>query len=538
MTLHSEDLLDVRKRKLLSLLARQQVGHLHSVLDLPTVEVQVAQTHNVLLRHLVHGLAQELLVGVDSAREEGLPDGGAAVAVQVGVLEGHVDTTLKGRVHVLDAVGGEEEDTLVVLEHAEEDADDAVAVHVGGGTGLEEDVALIEQEDGVPVRDHGEDLAEVALELVRLGAEVASAHDVEGRLHLLRDRLGSERLADAGSTGEEHDDTLALARDDIVEGVLELDLALREGEDELLVVLLEDERVKGVVVELNLTDKVDEELHPPAVAQRIAADGGRCHENLLIVEGCNGGTVIIRASVAVVVLAVTGDAAAAGAVRVVAIAEGTGVDLVVWVRLLPASGVNDDARRYGLGAGLGAVHGGVVEGHALVSLVVVAAEALEGAAALREDGLDDLWLLVELDGVAGELEEGPGADEFRDHEVGAHPSQGETVPVDQLAVELVRAAALRHAEVAALELDGDGLSVLHSEDDITGDEERPQVLPGDGLVVHVVLSEGDDGTELLMENAVEELEVLLCEFVMVVRLELRGELVPAVDEALEWCVED
>lgn len=40
---------------------------------------------------------------------------------EIGVLHGDVDAGLESRVDVVDAVGGEEEDALVVFQHAEQD---------------------------------------------------------------------------------------------------------------------------------------------------------------------------------------------------------------------------------------------------------------------------------------------------------------------------------------------------------------------------------------------------------------------------------
>ena len=48
--------------------------------------------------------------------------------IQVRILEGHADARVEGRVKTLDAVGRKEEDSLVVLEEAKEDADHSVAL--------------------------------------------------------------------------------------------------------------------------------------------------------------------------------------------------------------------------------------------------------------------------------------------------------------------------------------------------------------------------------------------------------------------------
>ena len=71
----------------------------------------------------------------------------AGVARQLLVVHGDVDTRLKGRVDVCSAVGGEEEDAGVVLQDAEEDGDELVALEVVCGAGFEEDVRFVEEED-------------------------------------------------------------------------------------------------------------------------------------------------------------------------------------------------------------------------------------------------------------------------------------------------------------------------------------------------------------------------------------------------------
>lgn len=55
--------------------------------------------------------------------------------VQLGIREREVDAGFERRVHVREAVRRQEEDAGEVLEEAEEDGDELVAVEVGGGAG-------------------------------------------------------------------------------------------------------------------------------------------------------------------------------------------------------------------------------------------------------------------------------------------------------------------------------------------------------------------------------------------------------------------
>lgn len=78
-----------------------------------------------------------------------------------------MDSGLESGVHVGDTVGSEKQDAFVVFQRAQEDRDELVSLEVVGGALLEEDVALVEQENGVPLRDHLEDVLQRVFDLVR-----------------------------------------------------------------------------------------------------------------------------------------------------------------------------------------------------------------------------------------------------------------------------------------------------------------------------------------------------------------------------------
>ena len=107
--------------------------------------------------------------------------------VEFAVLHADVDAGLEGGVDVVDAVGGEEEDPLVVFEDAEEDGDELVAFEVVRAALLEEDVGFVEEEDGVPFAGHFEDVGERGLHFGGVEAEVAGAHHVQRCAHRLGD---------------------------------------------------------------------------------------------------------------------------------------------------------------------------------------------------------------------------------------------------------------------------------------------------------------------------------------------------------------
>ena len=81
-----------------------------------------------------------------------------------------MDAGLERRVHVFDPVGGQEEDALVVLEHAQEDGDEFVTLEVMRAALFEEDVRFVEQEDGVPFRAHLQHVRQRGLDAVRFEA--------------------------------------------------------------------------------------------------------------------------------------------------------------------------------------------------------------------------------------------------------------------------------------------------------------------------------------------------------------------------------
>ena len=108
-----------------------------------------------------HRLGEAIVVGVSEgdgadavelahALQEHGPDGLAGLVGELGVTEGDVDAGLEGVVEGFDAVGGEEEDALEVLEQAQEDGDEGVAVDILHRALLQEDVRFVEEEDGAP----------------------------------------------------------------------------------------------------------------------------------------------------------------------------------------------------------------------------------------------------------------------------------------------------------------------------------------------------------------------------------------------------
>ena len=99
------------------LMQRQRLRTPDQILDLPSIQL-VAREHVELVLAEVrdgHLLAHH--------GDEHAPDGLLGAVRELAVAQGDVDAGLEGVVEGFDAVGGEEEDALEVLEEAEEDGD-------------------------------------------------------------------------------------------------------------------------------------------------------------------------------------------------------------------------------------------------------------------------------------------------------------------------------------------------------------------------------------------------------------------------------
>ncbi len=132
------------------------------------------------------------------------------------VVERHVDAGLEGLVDGADAVRRQEEQAVVVLEDAQEDGHERVALHVELGALREEDVGLVEQEDAVPEMGQPEHVGQRRLDLVRREAQVAAGDDEQRLLILHGHRLGRRRLSHARHAVEEDDQAAALVLDQIL----------------------------------------------------------------------------------------------------------------------------------------------------------------------------------------------------------------------------------------------------------------------------------------------------------------------------------
>ena len=184
----------------------KQLSSLEHVLDLAPVEGQGARevveigladfvrerTFEVLLLGLlvvvVAAAFRDLctsccLRGVMLLEEIG-PDCAAGLDCELFVVDGDEDAALECRVEGLHAVGRQDHVAVVVFEHAEEDADQLVALEFVQAALFQEHVCFVEQEDGVPARAHVEDALQLGLNVSRIEAQFASGHDIQRSFHL------------------------------------------------------------------------------------------------------------------------------------------------------------------------------------------------------------------------------------------------------------------------------------------------------------------------------------------------------------------
>ena len=163
----------------LTLPTSQQLRRLEHILNLPPI--------HLIPRQQIQVLVTEVMLALGSSVEEIDPDVPTRGPAELVVPHADVDAGLEGGVDVVDAVGGEEEDAFVVLEDAEEDGDEFVALQVVRAALFEEDVGFVEEEDGVPFAGHFEDVGKRGFDLVRGGTEITGAHHVERGSHGLGD---------------------------------------------------------------------------------------------------------------------------------------------------------------------------------------------------------------------------------------------------------------------------------------------------------------------------------------------------------------
>ena len=115
--------------------------------------------------------------------------------VDAWVPQRQVDARLEGLVNGAGPVGRQEEDPRVVLELAQEDGHESVAVDLLPRALHEEHVGFVEEEHAAPLVGSGSVLFELLLDRLRLKPEIATSDGIKWTLGVRRDGFGCAGLA-------------------------------------------------------------------------------------------------------------------------------------------------------------------------------------------------------------------------------------------------------------------------------------------------------------------------------------------------------
>ena len=247
----------------------QAQGHLDDVLDLATVEA-------------VDGKGLEFRFGKLDALglEENTPDLHPGLLFQLVVVHRHGHTGHERGVDDLDAVRGQEQHAGVVLQEPQEDPDHGVALDVVGRALFEEDIRFVDQQNGIPDGSQFQDVAKLLFQLVGSGAEFADRGHVKRSLQDLGHRFRSQGFAGTRTTMQEEDGTTALTTDKISER----GLGGHQGMDQILLLFVHDEKLEGILLELDGAELIDQQFSPHLEAHGVATDHRGHGEEDLIVE--------------------------------------------------------------------------------------------------------------------------------------------------------------------------------------------------------------------------------------------------------------
>lgn len=119
----------------------------------------------------------------------------------------------------LDAVCGQKQDSLEVLQLSEKDADESIAMDVLHVSLLEKYVGLVEEQYGSPGMTDVEDLLQLAFQMSRVCPEIPGGNHVERALQQLADTFGSEGFARPGWAVQHGNEAFALALNYVVDAL-------------------------------------------------------------------------------------------------------------------------------------------------------------------------------------------------------------------------------------------------------------------------------------------------------------------------------
>ena len=138
--------------------------------------------------------------------------------------------------------------------------------------------------------------------------------------------------------------------------------------------------------------------------------------------------------------------------------------------------------------------------------------------------------------VGGKLGDLGSAFEFPDMKLGTSEAERLTVPVNDLAIEIVAFSAPGFLGIASVEPGSAVLSVFYSEDGSAGFEDHPDGAVSNDAIEDEVVSCLEVVSELNLQDAVEKLQM---RFRLRILLGFQGlkQVLPAVDEGLKGCFE-
>lgn len=251
-----DDMPDVLVIHLLALSKlRQLSGHRDGIPDVASVEHHLGQVIQVILQVVeIH----RVRVRLPERLEEVAPDLAAVRLAQRRVAQRELDARLERLVKGAHAVRRQDQDAVVIFEHAEEDGHQRVAVQVGERALFQKDVGFVQEHDAAPDFANVEDRFEIVLDTLRVCSDVAARHAVKGPLHELGDALGCEGLACAGRAVEENERAVSLALHEIGRPVFGVD-DLHGGLDEFLGDGIEHQAVESDCVPGDWPDVIDEQ---------------------------------------------------------------------------------------------------------------------------------------------------------------------------------------------------------------------------------------------------------------------------------------
>jgi len=207
-----------------------------------------------------------------------------------------VNTRLEGLVDCTDSVGSQEEKTVIVLKNTEEDGDKSVTLHVLLGSLREEHVRLVKQKNTVPEMSKAEDVLQRRLNLMGCKTKITASNDKQWLAVLHSDSLSGGRLSNTRNTMQKHNETTALALDQILartfsRGIsilalknLSLEVRHDKSTDDILVIALNPKVLKDTRLASHGLEDIEIDGQEATLAKSISEHTLRKKNKILIAK--------------------------------------------------------------------------------------------------------------------------------------------------------------------------------------------------------------------------------------------------------------